>query len=330
MGQAAPSRRFPPQALSGAAVTLDGHDQSIIEDRALGALLGLAVGDALGTTLEFTQRDTYRHLTDMVGGGPFELQPGQWTDDTSMALALAESLLAQPSLDEADLMGRFANWYVHGVNSCTGTCFDIGHATRSAIKAWLRSGNPVAGSTDPNTAGNGSLMRLAPVAIRYWRAPDLLIDVARRQSLTTHGAPQAVEACACFAQVLAEAIGGGDWMQALNSQSETEDLAISKIVAASWREKDRSQIASSGYVVHSLEAAFWCVAETETFRDAVLLAANLGDDADTTAAITGQLAGAVYGAGLIPPVWLERVAWRDDIETLARRLFADSLVSAGV
>lgn len=308
-------------------MTPDSPDRSATENRAVGALLGLAVGDAVGTTLEFTQRDTYPHLTDMVGGGPFGLQPGQWTDDTSMALALAESLLAKPSLDEADLMGRFANWYVHGVNSCTGTCFDIGHATRSAIEAWLRTGNPVAGSTDPNTAGNGSLMRLAPVAIRHWRAPDLLIDVARRQSLTTHGASQAVEACACFAQVLAEAIGGGDWKEALSRQGPIEDQAIAEIVAGSWRERTRLQIASSGYVVHSLEAALWCVAETATFRDAVLLAANLGDDADTTAAITGQLAGAVYGAGSIPKVWLERLAWRDDIEALARRLFADSLVT---
>ena len=131
MGQAAPGGRFAPQALFGTAVT----DLSPIENRAVGALLGLAVGDALGTTLEFTQRDSYTPLADMVGGGPFELQPGQWTDDTSMALALAESLSVKAALDEADLMGRFANWYVHGVNSCTGTCFDIGHATRSAIEA---------------------------------------------------------------------------------------------------------------------------------------------------------------------------------------------------
>lgn len=298
---------------------------SATEDRALGALLGLAVGDALGTTLEFTRRDNYVHLTDMVGGGPFELQPGQWTDDTSMALALAESLCAKPNLDEADLMGRFANWYVHGVNSCTGACFDIGHATRSAIDAWLRSGNPLAGSTDPNTAGNGSLMRLAPVAIRHWHNTGRLVDVARRQSLTTHGAPQAVEACVRFAQVLAETIGGGDWADALSRQEASQDMAIATIVAGSWREKNRSQIASSGYVVHSLEAAFWCVAKTESFRDAVLLAANLGDDADTTAAITGQLAGAVHGAGSIPQTWLEKLAWREDIEALARKLYAGSL-----
>lgn len=299
---------------------------SAIKDRALGALLGLAVGDALGTTLEFTQRDSYTHLTDMIGGGPFELKPGQWTDDTAMALALGESLCAKPALDEADLMGRFANWYVDGVNSCTGTCFDIGNATRSAIEAWLRSGNPFAGSTDPSTAGNGSLMRLAPVAVRHWQDPAVLVDVARRQSITTHGASQAVEVCERFARVLAEAIAGRDWQAALDGQEDSQDLAIAAIIAGDWRAKSRSQILSSGYVIHSFEAAFWCVAQTDSFRSAVLLAANLGDDADTTAAITGQLAGAVYGAGAIPQPWLDKLAWREDIEALARELFEASLI----
>ncbi|GEO02220.1 ADP-ribosylglycohydrolase [Novosphingobium sediminis] len=303
----------------------DRTDLAAIEDRALGALLGLAVGDALGTTLEFTRRDSYPHLTDMIGGGPFELEPGQWTDDTSMALALAESLLAKPDLDEIDLMGRFANWYVHGVNSCTGSCFDIGNATRTAIDTWLRTGRALAGSTDPNTAGNGSLMRLSPVAIRHWPDPATLVDVAKRQSLTTHGAPQAVEACARFALVLADAIAGRDWREALDCQETSDDLAIAAIIKGNWRSKGRLDIASSGYVIHSLEAAFWCVDQTETFRDAVLIAANLGDDADTTAAITGQLAGVVHGAGAIPQTWLDKLAWREDIESLASRLFAASL-----
>lgn len=303
----------------------DQSQPATVEDRALGTLLGLAVGDALGTTLEFTMRDSYAHLTDMVGGGPFCLKPGQWTDDTSMALALAESLCAKPHLDESDLMGRFANWYLHGVNSCTGTCFDIGHATRSAIETWLRTGNSFAGSTAPQTAGNGSLMRLAPVAIRHWQAPDLMADVAKRQSLTTHGAPQAVEVCMRFAKVLSEVIAGRDWQEALQSQGTSQDQAIAAIVSGNWRSKERSQIASSGYVIHSFEAAFWCVDRTGSFQDAVLLAANLGDDADTTAAITGQLAGAVYGASAIPLPWLAKLAWRDDIEALASRLFVASL-----
>ena len=155
------------------------HDR--LRDRARGALLGLAVGDALGTTLEFTAKDSSAPLTDMVGGGPFRLKPGEWTDDTSMALALAESLLANPDLDEEDLMTRFCAWAEEGTYSHTGRCFDIGMTVRSALSDFRRTGNPVAGSRDPRSAGNGSLMRLAPVPIRFALEPGKRADVARRQ-----------------------------------------------------------------------------------------------------------------------------------------------------
>jgi ADP-ribosyl-[dinitrogen reductase] hydrolase len=138
-----------------------------VRDRAAGALVGLAVGDALGTALEFSERDTDAPLTGMVGGGPFGLRPGEWTDDTAMALCLADSLLARRGLDQRDLIARFVRWWRAGENSCTGTCFDIGGTTRRALAVFERTGNPVAGSTNPQSAGNGSLMRLAPVAI-YW------------------------------------------------------------------------------------------------------------------------------------------------------------------
>lgn len=142
-----------------------GNDS--LEDRAIGALLGLAVGDAVGTTLEFRARDSYEPLTDMVGGGPFGLQPGQWTDDTSMALCLADSLLEKGMLDQTDLMERFVRWWRHGENASTGRCFDIETTTANALAKFEATGNPVAGSIDPRSAGNGSIMRLAPVAIFY-------------------------------------------------------------------------------------------------------------------------------------------------------------------
>ncbi|MCU0948760.1 MAG: ADP-ribosylglycohydrolase family protein [Porphyrobacter sp.] len=301
-------------------------------DRAQGALLGLAVGDALGTTLEFSARDAGIRLTDMVGGGPFGLAPGQWTDDTAMALALGESLLADPFLNEYDLMERFVAWRETGAYSCTGDCFDIGITTSQALSRFRETGNPVAGSRDPRTAGNGSLMRLAPVAIRhwrYWQGPDvadgpisLLEDIAVRQSRTTHGAIEAIDACRMFAQVLAEAIAGEPRSAILQARSARDAApAIGAIMAGRWRGKLRDQIASSGYVAHSLEAALWAVGSTGTFEEAVLAAANLGDDADTTAAITGQLAGAIYGASAIPVRWLTMLAWEPRIRTLATTLF---------
>ena len=191
-----------------------------IRDRAVGALLGLAVGDAVGTTLEFKSRDTYPRLTDMVGGGPFGLKPGEWTDDTAMALALADSLYGRDELDEADLMRRFVDWWDRGVYSCNGTCFDIGNTTRQALARWKTNGNPIAGDPSPQAAGNGSLMRLAPVAIRYHRDRAKLRDAAARQSRTTHAAPEAVDACIAWAEAIADAIDGRPRTEVLRDRSD--------------------------------------------------------------------------------------------------------------
>lgn len=308
------------QGLGRVAEDLPDTSPAAIRDRAVGALLGLAVGDALGTTAEFKPRGSFSRITDMTGGGSFRLRAGEWTDDTSMALALAASLLARPELDAADLMARFTAWHEHGEYSCTGTCFDIGITVRQALTRARQTGHPVAGSTDPMSAGNGSLMWLAPVAIRYWQDAGRLRDVAARQSRVTHAAPEAVDACVAFAEVLAEAIAGHPRAHVMRPRAEPYAGAITAIMAGAWREKTRGAIRSSGYVAHSLEAALWCTARTTSFADAVLLAANLGEDADTVAAITGQLAGALYGASAIPAHWLARLAWREPIEALALEL----------
>lgn len=291
-----------------------------IRDRAIGALLGLAAGDALGTTLEFKARDSYPRLTDMIGGGPFNLKPGEWTDDTAMALALADSLIACGELNEHDLMRRFLAWYEQGTYSCTGICFDIGITTRQALMRFKASGDPVAGSPDPNTAGNGSLMRLAPVAIRFHRDRAKLRDAAARQSRTTHAAPEAVDACVVYAEMLADAIEGRAASEVLQGHQGTWAGTITKIAAGSWSGKPRQQIRASGFVAHSLEASLWSMARSGCFAEAVLLAANLGEDADTTAAITGQLAGALFGASKIKQTWQQRLALRDYIGRLGSRL----------
>jgi len=291
-----------------------------IRDRAIGALLGLAVGDAVGTTLEFSQRDAGPMLSDMVGGGPFGLRPGEWTDDTAMALALADSLAAHPMLDEADLMHRFLGWWEKGTYSCTGRCFDIGATTSQALSRWKASGNPMAGSTEPRSAGNGSLMRLAPVAIRHHGNRAMLRDVAARQSRTTHAAPEAVDACIGFAETLADAIEGRPRSEVLRIRAEPLAGQISAIMGGCWRGKPRDAIRASGYVAHSLEASLWSVGRTGDFPSAVLLAANLGDDADTTAAITGQLAGAIHGSLGIPEKWQGKLAWGQRLSEAARTL----------
>ena len=294
-----------------------------IRDRALGALLGLAVG----TTLEFRIRDAQPRLEDMVGGGPFDLPPGAWTDDTTLALALADSLAASADFDGRELMDRFVDWWRNGSYSCSGHCFDIGNTTRAALERYCRTGDPVAGSTAPESAGNGSLMRLSPVALRFWHYHEQLVAVAAAQSRTTHGADQAVDACRAFAELLAEAIAGSPRAAVLGRREFDGSPAIARILAGSWRGRARGTIESSGYVAHTIEAALWSVARTGDFRGAVLLAANLADDADTVAAVTGQLAGALYGLSGIPEGWLDRVAWRDRLLEVADRLVTPSLVS---
>lgn len=301
------------------------HELWRVYDRACGCLIGLAVGDALGTTLEFKPRDSYDHITDMVGGGPFGLDAGTWTDDTSMALALGDALLASAAkgsiFEPQEAQRRFVEWWKNGAYSPTGHCFDIGITTRQALSRFEQSGDPISGSDDPYSAGNGSLMRLAPVAVWGIGAdPAVMTRVARRQSMTTHAADACLEACEAYSLMLRAAILGADFDSALENARGSYGPVIGPIVAGSWRAKTRDQISSSGFVAHSLEAAIWCVANTDNFDDAVLLAANLGDDADTTAAIAGQLAGAIYGALSIRQSWQERLAWRDEIEALARKL----------
>jgi len=284
-----------------------------IRDRAIGALVGLGVGDALGTTLEFSRKPSRAVLHDMVGGGPFGLRPGQWTDDTAMALALADSLTVHPDLDAHDLMERFVAWHRDGTYSCTGSCFDIGVTTAEALRRFEKTSDPFAGSTDPNTAGNGSIMRLAPVAIRHWSDQNTLLRVARDQSRTTHAAVEAVEACESLALILAGAITGRPLPEIVTEAAGR--------VKGFRPGQPRDEVRGTGYVVASLHAAMWAVSRTTSFETAVLLAANLGEDADTTAAVAGQIAGALYGLSGIPGEWLDRLAWRDTIEAKAKSLF---------
>ena len=288
-------------------------------DRAKGALVGLALGDALGTTLEFAGRDTKPPVTDLMGGGPFGLAAGEWTDDTSMALCLADSLLERGLLDVQDLMERFLRWWEEGHNSVTGECFDIGVTTAAALQSYRNTGEPLSGSTDPRSAGNGSLMRLSPVAIRWWHDRSRATAAARLQSRTTHGAAQAVEACALYAELLVEAIAGTPKETVLRAREWRGDAQIAEVAAGSWRARERNDISSSGYVLHTLEAALWCVDRSDSIEDALVLAANLADDADTVAAVTGQLAGALWGMSGAPAGWLEKLAWRERLEALAAR-----------
>lgn len=175
--------------------------------RARGCLLGLAVGDAIGTTVEFMPRGSFPKVTEMTGGGPFGLNAGEWTDDTSMALCLGASLL-EKGFDLHDQIQRYTRWHRHGYMSSTGQCFDIGIATRRALNSYHSTGNPESGSTDPRSAGNGCIMRLAPVPIRYANDLQMAIHLSAEQSKTTHGALECLEASKIFGGILVRALNG--------------------------------------------------------------------------------------------------------------------------
>lgn len=292
-------------------------------DRFRGALLGLAAGDALGTTVEFKPRGSFTPLTDMIGGGPFGLKAGEWTDDTSMALCLAESLLECGRLDPNDQMDRYVRWWKEGYWSSNGRCFDIGMTVRSALQRYIEDGKAFAGSRDPHSAGNGSIMRLAPVPMRWSHSPEIAVELSGESSRTTHGARECVDACRLLGAIIMRGLNGGPKGNLDLPERFLESLCpkILEIARHDYRQKTESEISGSGYVVKSLEAALWCFDRTDDFRSAILMAANLGDDADTTAAVCGQIAGAYYGASGIPPEWLDQLAKREQIQQLADRLF---------
>jgi ADP-ribosyl-[dinitrogen reductase] hydrolase len=287
-----------------------------------GCLLGLACGDAVGTTVEFKPRGSFTPLTDMVGGGPFDLPAGAWTDDCSMALCLAHSLLYCKGFDARDQMNRYRNWQEHGYMSSTGRCFDIGMTVSAALNRYRQTGDPFSGSPDPRSAGNGALMRLAPVPLFFGHNRDEAVHFAGESARTTHGAAEAIDSARLFAAQLCVALAGGSKNDiVLNHGYAAQTPKVQALASGSWREKSEAQIVGSGYAIASLEAALWCFWHSDSFSDAILRAANLGDDADTTAAIGGQLAGAFYGKPAIPASWLQKLVMREEIADLATQLF---------
>lgn len=307
-------------------------------ERFRGSLLGLAVGDALGTTLEFQPPGSFPPITDMVGGGPFGLPRGYWTDDTSMALCLAESLLHCQGFDPVDQMNRYVRWWQTGYLSSTGRCFGIGNTVRSSLARYCSSGDPYSGPTSPKTAGNGSLMRLAPIPLFFVRDPRLALQRAADSSRTTHAAPTCLDACRYYAGLIIGALQGipkSDLLapyfcplpEGWASQPWVGEIA--EVAAGSFQQRNPPQIQGSGYVVKSLEAALWAFYHSQSFAEGALLAVNLGDDADTTGAIYGQLAGAYYGEPGIPSSWLESLVMREMIANYATRLYKAALGPKG-
>jgi ADP-ribosylglycohydrolase len=318
------------------------NPSSNFTDRRRGALFGLAVGDALGAAVEFESPGTFPPVTGFRGDGPHGLAPGEWTDDTSMALALADSLASRGwNLD--DQLQRYVAWRRQGKYSVNGRCFDIGMTTGMALERYVQQRDSnTCGDPHPRASGNGSIMRLAPVPIHFANLfPDHLEQLAQyaaESSKTTHASNQCLSACRYFALVLCglmhglprEVVLADNWPPL----AELEDLQplhpeLREVAHGSFRRKSPSEIVGSGYVVESLEAALWAFHQAKDFREAALLAVNLGDDADTTGAVCGQLAGAHWGESGIPAQWRDELARREMIEEALEGLLRPSSVARG-
>lgn len=289
-------------------------------NRAQGCLLGLAIGEAIGSAAEYLPRDSFDPLEGMSGGGPLNLAPGEWTDGTAMALCLAHSLLDSETVDQFDFMSRLQAWLEDGENACQGHCVAVGDTTRAAIEEFIEEDEPSAGSSAADTAGNGSLIRLAPLAIFGRTYGEMVFFLAGKQSRSTHATIECLDACDLLMAQLIDALSGADRDTALRPhirQFSPNTLAIN---GGEWREKSREDVRSSGYVIDTLDAAIWAVGTSYDFEDAVLKAANLGGDPASVACVAGQLAGAIYGRSGIPGEWQETVAWAPRLIELADRL----------
>ena len=291
-------------------------------DRFCGCLVGLSVGDAVGASVETYERGSFNVIEDMIGGGPFKLRAGQWTDDTSMALCLATSLLECAGFDAKDQMNRYCRWVDDGYLSSTGSCFDIGTTCDRALALYSQTGDPFAGDLD--SAANGSIMRLAPIPMYYWSdGIDAILHYSAESSRTTHATLECLDACRLLGLILYKALSGQRKEDLLAVTTDHVSCSTVRAIAnATYRNKSEHEISTTGYVIDTLEAAMWCFAMTGSFQSAVLTATNLGGDADTTAAVCGQIAGAFYGVSGIPAHWRQRLAMESEILKLATRLHA--------
>jgi ADP-ribosylglycohydrolase len=335
------------------------------QEKIVGSLVGLAIGDALGASVEFRPHQYLvdHPIKDMQGGGTWGLQAGQWTDDTSMALCLASSLITRHGFDPYDQMVRYKWWYKKGFLSSTGECFDIGSTTRTALEEFSQRQNTLKQhfrvvkeeeidripfdqvKNVPNfnvvcgksgDAGNGPLMRLAPVPLFYFRDPERAVRLAGESARLTHGDQKAIDACRYYAALIVAAVCGESKDGLLNERFYEQHQQwfgrdklhdeVLRVAGGSYKKQGGygDGIRGKNYIVNTLEAALWAFwSDGNSFAQGALNAVNLGDDTDTTAAVYGQLAGAYYGVSKIPPQWATRLYARDFIICVAEWLYVE-------
>ena len=294
-----------------------------------GVMLGHAVGDALGVPVEFSNRSSLeaKPVTDMRGFGTYNVPAGCWSDDTSMSLCALESL-SKGKIDYDDIMTNFCKWYYDGEFTATDEVFDIGSTCAMAIDNYRYFGTAATkcGLSHVTSNGNGSLMRIHPfIKYAYYNniKDDKLLYMIEMASRLTHAHDISIDGCIIYAYILTELLrhpSKKSVYKGLNQAAEVVSYDskryYNRLIELDIATLDKTEIKSGGYVVHTLEAAIWCLLTTKTYEDCVLKAVNLGDDTDTVAAIAGGLAGALYGINSIPQQWINTLKKKDYIEDL--------------
>lgn len=286
--------------------------------RAAGALLGLAAADALGCTVEFMSREAIRSAypgghKEIVGGGPFRIPAGEWTDDTAMALCVARGIIESPA-DPVDAVGRhFMDWF-HGDPPDVGNTIREALATYDRTGSWEQVSAAIQRSLGDRAGGNGALMRTLPTAIAYGERVEEAVRIGRM----THPHPESDAAVAAYHRMVNALLDGATKQEALDAAIAAAGPLAERLAGLGARPE--GQIESSGYVVHTLEAAIWSFLRTDSLETCIVTAVNLGDDADTVGAVAGGLAGAAYGPFAVPRRWSLAIARRGDLEEVAEGL----------
>lgn len=297
-------------------------------NRAVGSLVGLAVGDAMGAPVEFKEKGRFVPVAGYRDGGPFKLKAGYWTDDTAMALCLANSLIKSKGIDQDDQMSRYLRWINDGYMSSTGKAIGVGQTVLTALLRYYRTSDPKQGLSSPKYSGNGCIMRLAPVPIYYNSNPIDAILNSIASAEVTHGSPQSLQITAYFSGLLWGALNGvpkHDLLQPYYSPAQEFEFNglytdVESVLRMDYRNKAENSLNPTGYVCDSLEVALWAFYNTCTFEEGLMLVVNMGGDADTTGAIYGQLAGAYYGVDQIPDGWVTNLYNSRYIAALAASL----------
>jgi len=304
-----------------------------MKNKYLGTMLGLAIGDAFGAPVEFLKRDTFPFIDRYYQGGKFKVSIGEYTDDTSMTLCLAKSLIECNGMNQKDQLSKYVKWFKEGYMSATGRSIGCGKQVYKALFKFMATGcNECGNSRLKKGAGNGSLMRIAPIPLFYRNIPLInIMKMAEKSSYTTHGLKICADACRVFSALIIGALNKIDKEELLSKEYfnyickadknyEYDDL-IKEIMEGSYKNKSREEINSSGYVIYTLEAALWSFYHTNSFKEGLILAVNLGEDTDTIGAVYGQLAGAFYGEENIDLYLKQNLKNRELIENIAIKLF---------